>query len=257
MFNERAVNKMKIAICDDTPSDLENLKNCLVAYLKERQIPFSIDGFNDCNVLLNRIKYLDSNEYELFILDVIMQKNGVDIAKEIRKYNDKSVIIFETSSEEFAINAFKVQAFDYLLKPISVDKIRECFDKLLELKNETSKKHVFTIKSVDHAQETVDIKKITFIESSERRMIIHLANNTEIVTTSLRNKFLDSIPFDYEKYDFVNCHSSFLVNLNYVKAIKNDSSFVLKTGQAIPISKRLNQVVRTRYANYLVGDNNG
>ena len=248
---------MKIAICDDTPSDLENLKNCLVAYLKERQIPFSIDGFNDCNVLLNRIKYLDSNEYELCILDVIMQKNGVDIAKEIRKYNDRSIIIFETSSEEFAINAFKVQAFDYLLKPITVDSIRECFDKLLELKNESQKKHIFTIKSVDHAQETVDIQKITYIESSERRMIIHLANNTEIVTTSLRNKFLDSIPFDYSKYDFVNCHSSFLVNLNYVKAIKNDSSFILKTGQSIPISKRLNQAVRTRYANYLVGDNNG
>jgi DNA-binding LytR/AlgR family response regulator len=257
MDSMKAVIILKIAICDDTQSDLENLKNCLVEYFNEKQIQFSIDGFNDCNVLLNRIKFLDSNEYDLFILDVIMQKNGVDIAKEIRKFNDKSIIIFETSSEEFAINAFKVQAFDYLLKPISIDKIRECFDKLLELRNETSKKHVFTIKSVDHAQETVDIKKITYIESSERRMIIHLANNTEIVTTSLRSKFLDSIPFDYEKYDFVNCHSSFLVNLNYVKAIKNDSSFILKTGQAIPISKRLNQTVRNKYANYLVGDNNG
>ena len=79
---------MKIAICDDTQSDLENLKNCLVEYFNEKQIPFSIDGFNNCNVLLNRIKFLDSNEYELFILDVIMQKNGVDIAKEIRKYNE-------------------------------------------------------------------------------------------------------------------------------------------------------------------------
>ena len=248
---------MKIAICDDTPSDLENLKNCLVEYLKEKQIPYSIDGFNDCNVLLNRIKFLDSNEYDLFILDVIMQKNGIDIAKEIRKFNDKSVIIFETSSEEFAINAFKVQAFDYLLKPITVDEIRNCFEKLFELKDDSMKKHVFTIKSVDHAQETVDIQKITYIESSERRMIIHLFNNTEIVTTSLRNKFLDSIPFDYEKYDFINCHSSFIVNLNYVKAIKNDSSFILKNGVSIPISKRLNQAVRSKYANYLLGDNNG
>ena len=248
---------MKIAICDDSPSDLENLKNCLVTYLKEKAVPFSIDGFTDCNILLNRIKFLDSNEYDLFILDVVMQKNGIDIAKEIRKFNDKSIIIFETSSEEFAINAFKVQAFDYLLKPISVDGIRECFEKLFELKNEQVKKHVFTIKSMDHAQETVDIKKITYIESSDRRMIIHLANNTEIVTTSLRSKFLDSIPFDYEKYDFVNCHSSFLINLNYVKAIKNDSTFILKNGEAIPISKRLNQSVRNRYASYLLGEKNG
>ena len=247
---------MKIAICDDSTMDLENLKNCLLEYFKAKNIPYSIDGFTDCNVLLNRIKFLDSNEYDLFILDVVMQKNGVDIAKEIRKFNDKSVIIFETSSEEFAINAFKVQAFDYLLKPISVEKIAECFDKLFELKNETAKKHVFTIKSMDHAQETVDIKKITHIESSERRMIIHLSNNVDIVTTSLRGKFLDSIPFDYEKYDFINCHSSFLVNLNFVKAIKNDS-FILKNGITVPISKRLNQFVRNKYANYLVGDQNG
>jgi len=245
---------MKIAICDDTPQDLENLKNALVEYFKEKEIPFSIEGFNDCRVLLNRFKVVETNEYDIFILDVMMQKNGVDVAKEIRKYNDSSTIIFETSSEEFAIDAFKVQAFDYILKPINKDKIKECFDKLLDLKKESLKKHVFTIKSMDHAQETVDIKNIIYIESSDRRMIIHLMKGEPIVTTSLRSKFLESIPFDYDNYNFINCHSSFLVNLNSIKSIRNDSSFELKNGEVIPISKRLFQDVKNKYIEYLLGE---
>ena len=88
-------------------------------------------------------------------------------------------------------------------------------------------------------------------------MIIHTMKGEDIITTSLRTKFLESIPFDYTKYDFVNCHSSFIVNLNYVKAIKNDSSFLLKNGEIIPISKRFYQKVKNIYCSYLIGDNNG
>ena len=248
---------MKIVICDDSTFDLENVKNCLVDYLKENGIDYAIDMYDDCRKLLNKIKLTDANEYDLFILDVMMQRNGIDIAKEIRKYSTKSDIIFQTTSEEFAIDAFSVQAFDYILKPVTPERIKKCFDKYFEIKSEKGVKHVFTIKTANHAQQTVDIKSITYIESSDRRMIIHTMKGDDIVTTSLRTKFLESIPFDFNKYDFINCHSSFIVNLNYVKAIKNDSSFLLKNGEIIPISKRFYQKVKNKYCSYLVGDNNG
>ena len=248
---------MKIVICDDSTIDLEIVKNNLVEYLKENEIDYTIDMYDDCRKLLNKIKLSDADTYDLFILDVMMQRNGIDIAKEIRKFSTKSDIIFQTTSEEYAIDAFSVQAFDYILKPVTPERVKKCFDKYFELKKDKGVKHVFTIKTMSHAQQTVDIKSITYIESSDRRMIIHTMKGEDIVTTSLRTKFLESIPFDYTKYDFVNCHSSFIVNLNYVKAIKNDSSFLLKNGEIIPISKRFYQKAKNQYCSYLVGDNNG
>ena len=212
---------MKIVICDDSTIDLENVKNNLVEYLKENEIDYTIDMYDDCRKLLNKIKLSDADTYDLFILDVMMQRNGIDIAKEIRKFSTKSDIIFQTTSEEYAIDAFSVQAFDYILKPVTPERVKKCFDKYFELKKDKGVKHVFTIKTMSHAQQTVDIKSITYIESSDRRMIIHTMKGEDIVTTSLRTKFLESIPFDYTKY----------IGKNKLKqAVKYETPFFLPSG---------------------------
>ena len=80
-----------------------------------------------------------------------------------------------------------------------------------------------------------------------------MKNGDVITSTTLHSKFLDSIPFDYEKYGFLNCHASYVVNMNYIKAI-TDKSFSLKNDEKIPISKSMLPTVKKTYINYLVGD---
>ena len=75
----------------------------------------------------------------------------------------------------------------------------------------------------------------------------------KVVSTSMRTKFLESIPFDYEKADFINCHSSFIVNMNYVKAIETNS-FILKDGTVIPISRGQYSTVKDAYIKHLIGE---
>ena len=74
-----------------------------------------------------------------------------------------------------------------------------------------------------------------------------------ITSTTLHSKFLESIPFDYEKLNFINCHASYVVNMNHVKSM-NDKSFIMKNEEVIPISKNLLTIVKKRYINYLVGE---
>ena len=62
-----------------------------------------------------------------------MQKNGIDVAKEIRNYCKDAIIVFTTSSKEFAIDAFEVNAYHYLLKPLNQKKVFECIDKIISL----------------------------------------------------------------------------------------------------------------------------
>ena len=67
--------------------------------------------------------------------------------------------------------------------------------------------------------------------------MFHMIDGTSHLTTSIRGKFLEEIPFKIEDYNFINCHSSFVINMNQIKSI-TDHSFIMKNGHNIPIAKR-------------------
>ena len=115
------------------------------------------------------------------------------------------------------------------------------------------KKTVFQVKTSDLSLVTIDIKNLLYIESNERRLLFHLSNNEIISTTTLRTKFLESIPFNYSEENFVECHNSFLVNMNHVKTIK-DNEFIMSNDKSVPISKRLLKETKERYIKYLIGE---
>ena len=243
---------MRIAICDDTDLDLKNLENLISLYSKQNNIPIEIDTYNDSNVLLNHINFFKEKEYVLYFLDIIMQDNGIDVASQIRKVYPDVPIIFTTSSKEYAIDAFKVRAYDYILKPVSKSELFDCLDKLTQTLK-TTKKNAFTIKIEDLTYVTININEISFIEQKERRLVYHMTNNKVYTTTSIRGKFSDEIPFEYSSYNFINCHHSFVVNMNQIVSI-DDYSFTMKNGDNIPISKRTLKAVRDQYVKYLLGD---
>ena len=243
---------MKIAICDDTKLDLENLTAIIQEYAKLNNVQITIESYNDPEKLLNKVRYFSANEYDGFVLDVVMQKNGIDVAAKLRESEKDIPIIFATSSKEFALDAFRVRAFDYILKPLDRNQVYECLERLVEHVKKTPK-NICSIKTLEHTLITIDIKTITYIESNDRRMFIHLNNKEIITSTSLRTKFLESVPFDYEHYNFICCHNSFLVNMNYIRAI-NDDSFLLKNNEKVPISKRMFTQVKDKYIKYLLGE---
>ena len=243
---------MKIAICDDTELDLKNLENLISQYSKQYNIPITIDSYSDPNVLLNNFQYFNQNEYVLFFLDIIMQQNGIDVAGQIRKTNPDVPIIFTTSSKEYAIDAFKVRAYDYILKPIVKNELFECLNKLTKT-IKTTHKNVFNIKIEDLSYVTINVNEISFIEQKDRRLVYHMTNNKIYTTTSIRGKFVDEIPFKFEMYNFINCHHSFIVNMNQISSV-DDFSFTMKNGDNIPISKRSLKAVRDKYVKYLLGE---
>lgn len=242
---------MKFTICDDTLSDLNNTESVINKYAKAHNIKIDIEKHNHPANLINQVSF-KPEEYRVFFLDIVMQKNGIDVAKEIKKYCKNAIIVFTTTSKEFAIDAFEVNAYHYLLKPLDKKKVFDCIDNILN-NLLSSTPNVFQIKTNDKDILTVDVKEISFIESLNRRIAIHLRNEEVILSTSLRAKFLESIPFDYENCGFINCHASYIVNMNDVKGI-TDKSFTMKNGEIIPISKNLFSYVKKTYIQYLVGE---
>ena len=242
---------MKFTICDDTASDLSNLESILKSYSNTNNCSIEIEKYNNPDILLKRVEFAP-DEYKVFFLDIVMQKNGIDIAGKIRKIRDDAIIVFTTSSKEYAIDAFGVRAYDYLLKPLEKKQVFKCLDRLIEEINSAPQK-VCKIKNNDYTITTVNIKDIAYIESINRRLVIYKKNEEIITSTTLHSKFLDAIPFDYEKCNFINCHASYVVNMNYVKSI-TDKFFILKNDKTIPISKGMLAQVKKIYINYLVGE---
>ena len=242
---------MKFTICDDTLSDLNNLETLLKGYAFKNNFSIEIEKYNNPNDLIKKVCY-SPQDYRIFFLDIVMQKNGIDTAKKLRTVCENAIIIFTTSSKEFAIDAFGVRAYDYILKPLEEVKVFECIDRLLNELNSTPKS-TCKIKTNDLTITSINIKDIAYIESINRRIQFYMKNGDVITSTTLHSKFLESIPFDYEKYGFLNCHASYVVNMNYIKAI-TDKSFSLKNDEKIPISKSMLPTVKKTYINYLVGD---
>ena len=244
---------MRILICDDTQSDLDVTYKYVTEYYKKKNINVKIDCFTDCNIVLNLLNFIEDNQYDLYFLDVVMQHNGIYVASEIIKKVPNASIIFTTTSKEFAIDAFKVQAFDYILKPLDKTEFYDSIDRIMKKLN--IKKNTWSFKTNDLTLISINLEDIRYIESTNRRIDVHLCNDEIITSTTIRTKFLETIPFNLTENSFLLCHNSFIVNMNKIKGIK-DVEFIMDNGEIVPISKRMLKEVKEQYINYLVGDAN-
>ena len=239
---------MKILICDDTKSDLDVTYLYVTEYFKKRNQQVNIDCFNDCTPVINSLDFLENNTYDLYFLDIVMQYNGIDVAKAILSKNPNATMIFTTTSKEFAIDAIKIQAFDYILKPLDKADFFEAIDRVYKKVN--MPKNFWTIKTNDLSIVTINIEDIIYIESNNRRYVVHLEDEN-ITSTSIRTNFLDAIPFKIEEKSFLLCHNSYIVNMNKIKAIK-ELEFRMSNNELVPISKRMLKEVKDKYINYLM-----
>ena len=113
---------MKIAVCDDDRQVLLSVLSQLASYQEQRQTELSSQGFENAVDLLASIEH---QNYDLLFLDVLMPGlNGLQAAREIRQKNDRIKIVFLTSSPEYAVESYSVQATNYLLKPASSSPVR-------------------------------------------------------------------------------------------------------------------------------------
>jgi DNA-binding LytR/AlgR family response regulator len=245
-------DNMRVAICDDNKIDLHYVTLLIEEFFQKKNINVKIDKFTNPRLLLNKLSEDENLLYDLFILDVVMPQNGIVVAQKINKLFSDAVIIFQSTSRDFAVDAFRVRAFDYFLKPLNKIQVFETLNRLYET-IAPSNKTVIQIKDSEFFLTNIVIQDINYIESFNRRLLFHLVDGRTVYSTTLRNKFLESMPFDLEANNFIACHASFVVNMNQVKSISSNA-FIMFNDKLIPISKRAYKDIKKTYINYLVGN---
>lgn len=191
-----------------------------------------------CNSAYDALEYLSSEKVDLLFVDINMPDlTGMDFVKSLR---DKPYVVFTTAYSEYAIEGFKVDAVDYLLKPIgysdflkSANKVKSLFE-LKENLAETTKSpvdHIFV--KADYKLIRVDLNEIKFIESMHEYVRIHLLAGKPVMTHVTMKSIEQQLPTD----KFMRVHRSYIVNLEKVKVVERNR-IVFENSVYIPVSEQ-------------------
>lgn len=236
-------------IIDDEPKACQFLNSLIDEFCDE------INDVFVCSNPKESIEIIANKKPDILFLDINMpEMSGFELLEKIGDF--KGYIIFTTAHSDFAIKAFKYNAFDYLLKPFKITDLTntvkrvvksqrlknapEIGEKLQNLSTKVNFKSTIAIHDKGGLV-FIKIKDIFYLESQSNYTIVHCENRfyTSSKTSKSFQNFLDSDIF-------VRIHKSYIVNINHVVSYKtNDimNSLQLNNGTSIPVSRRKRHVL--------------
>lgn len=188
------------------------------------------------------LAYFKQNTADLLFLDIKLEAgNGIAIAQHLNQINPALRIIYITGHVEYA-NEICLSRFEsILIKPINMDKFRfvlRTVIKDIELQMD------FIQLKIGSTPTSLDARKIMYIESDRRKIILHGTDTTMQYYYKI-SQIVDMLP-DF----FIQCHKSYIVNMNYIQDM-HGNDIRLKEGTYIPISQKRIKDFKQEYSNYL------
>lgn len=217
--------KYRIAICDDEQNQIEYITSIVTSWSNHKGHSCEIRTFASAEAFL--FEYEEDKAYDILLLDVEMKNmNGIELAKRIRKDNNRAEIIFITSHFEFVGEGYEVDALHYLIKPISVEKLTQVLTKAAEKLSVEPPSVVISCEG-----ETVKLYEadILYVESFLHYIVIHTKDNEYKIKENIsvfENKVSDV---------FYRIHRSYLVSLKYITQISRTSVNIGNT--ELPLSR--------------------
>ncbi len=234
--------KYKAIIIEDEKLARDLVKNYLLSFESIELIGEYEDGFSG-------LKAINELAPDVVFLDVQMPKlTGLELLELV---DDPPHIIFTTAYDEYAINAFDLNAVDYLLKPFSKERFKKALDKVVgkittndtvngvdELKthvSSTSTLDKIVVKSNNNIH-VIPIGDVTYIESEDDYVMIHTLNGKHLKHQTM--KFYEE---HLSKNMFIRIHRSYIININSINKIekfgKDTYQVVLKSGEGLKVSR--------------------
>jgi len=204
---------IRVAFCDDDLLVLNKIEALLDKYRRERSQEIEYVIFNSPFNLLFEIER--GMRYDILFLDILMPgENGINVAEEIRNYDSNVKIIFLTSSSEYAVQSYTVDAYFYQLKPVREDAFFSLMDSVLaECEKEQTTSLILRCKS---GITRIEPRQFEYCEVMHRTLLIHMSTGKVFES----NGSLDELSKQVESYGcFMRPHRSYLVNMEYIQSL--------------------------------------
>ena len=210
---------MRAMIVDDEAPARSELK-----YLLEES--GRVDLIVEATSAREAVEKLMEVRVDVMFLDISMPKtNGMQLAEALHKLKNPPQVVFVTAYSEYALDAFGVDATDYLMKPVETDRLAQALDKIVEhikpLNLPVSVERIPVVKS--GSKVLVPIDQIRFIEAKDDYSCIYTESDRFLSTISLQ-KLEDR----FVGHGFFRIHHSYIVNLEYVAALDVISAGILQ-----------------------------
>lgn len=229
---------LQIAICDDDEQMRETLRKLTLGCMEAEIHPFA-----EGEALLR-----SNIDFDMILLDVCMEEtggqklNGIETARKLREKSN-AVIIFISAVKEYVFEAYDVEAFHYLLKPVDESKLRQVLEKAGAKVEEQKGMKPLTIK-MNGVCRQVPIEDIFYAENDRRKIILHTRNGNDSFYGKME---------DLEQRlgsSFFRCHRGYLVHLEAVEGYDHTNIF-LKNGETVFLARQKYNDFVTAYMHYL------
>ena len=238
------MEKIKAILIDDELNSLQNLQQKLEGFCPDVAI-VAVTQKPEEGILLIR-----QHQPDVVFLDIEMPRmSGFRMLEELGEYDFD--IIFTTAYNHYSIDAIRISAFDYLVKPIGIEDLQQAVERLSKSLNRQTKEKIDILKkslsdnksqedkiaiSTSEGIEFIPIKNIIHVESKSNYSKIFLTDNKSIMVTKILKDFEEMLV----PYNFYRVHNSHLINLNYIqKYVRSQGGHVqLQDGTLIDISRR-------------------
>ncbi|MFK7747460.1 MAG: LytR/AlgR family response regulator transcription factor [Kordia sp.] len=234
--------------------DKEHIRKALLHLLAS--ITNEVTVIGECESVREAVIVANACKPDLIFLDInLTDGTGFDFLDATEQLNFK--VIFITAYEEFALQALKIGAVDYLLKPVDVDELKKALDKVSKLSVVTQKEQIKTVKKVlNHTDETlilslqdsfqvIDLKDLMYCESDKGYTTFYLNDGKK----HLASKSIKEFEAQLIQNSFTRPHQSFIVNLKFIEKYDKSGTIHLKNGKKIPVSSRKKDNFLTRFFN--------
>ena len=229
-----------VAVCDDTEEERLQAAEYAGRFFEREGIEVRIDTYAAGRELLE-----SGREYDLYLLDVLMPgMSGIDTAQALAEAKGHPVVVFITSSLESAVEGYRVEAAGFILKPVEEESFWATMERVVRRRLGVKK----AVLPVVHNRVNVELplERLAWFENRLHRVFVKLTDG-EVLSV---NQKLSELQLVLEPHSqFLRCHQSYLVNLDYVDKLE-DSCFYMKDGQMIPISRNFYKQSKNAYYHY-------
>lgn len=238
------VSMIKAAFCDDDIFVINEINALFDQYCAERDQEIACTVFHSPVELLTEIE--KGTHFDILFLDVIMPgQNGINVAREIRQYDHAVKIIFLTSSSEFAVESYTVDAFFYYVKPIKAEAFCRLMDSAIsQCDREKQGSLILRCKS---GITRIALEKLVYCEVTGRTLTFHMENGMNFESIGS----MDELSSELARYGFfLRPHRSFLINMEHIQSISY-KAITLDNLDKIPIPHGKCSEIKNLYLEYV------
>lgn len=246
-IREGGICMMRSAICDDDLTMLEQMYSVVHETFDENNFPCELLCFQSGKEML---KIHKEYPFDIIFLDILMpDKNGFDVAKDVRAISDKTLLLFVTSQDELVYDSFNYRPFYFLRKGDSATFSHSLSDAVNKIADFIKRNQMISLKLNSGESRTICLQDILFAASNRNFTDYHLTSGEYIPVR-------EQISAAEEKLNnsgFVRIHKQYIVNMNKIQriTISRYAEVILSSSQSLPIGRKYKESTALKYKEYM------